>query len=133
MTRLDRRTFMKGTGTALAGVAGGSLAAPFISKSWAAGPHKIGILLGKTGGFALVGEHISAGIGIYVDQVGRKLVGEPLETIWLDDPDPQTGQLNAQKLIDEQKVVGLIGGASSATSLAIGAVAGRAKIPYVST
>jgi branched-chain amino acid transport system substrate-binding protein len=130
---ISRRAFLSGTAKGVVGAAGLSLVAPYIANAQAGKTNKIGILLGKTGGFSLVGEHLTTGIGIYMDQVGRKMIGDPVETIWLDDPDPQTGQLNAQKLIDQEKVVGLIGGASSATSLAIGSVAARAKIPYVST
>ncbi len=126
---ISRRTLLR-SGAALAGAA--AFPAPFISRASAAGPLQIGVLLGKTGGFALVGEDISTGINLYLEQAGNKVLGQPAETVWLDDPDPQTGQLNAQKLIDA-KVVGLVGGASSSTSLAIGAVADRNKIPYVST
>ena len=133
---ISRRSLLVQTGRGLiAGAMGSSigLAAPFVSRASAAGPQKIGILLGKTGGFALVGEDLSTGINLYLQLAGSKLLNQPCETVWLDDPDPQTGQLNAQKLIDTEKVIGLVGGASSSTSLAIGAVANRGKIPYVST
>jgi branched-chain amino acid transport system substrate-binding protein len=60
-------------------------------------------------------------------------LNRPCETIWLDDPsaDVQTGQLNAQKLIEVEKVIGLCGGSGSGTALAIGSVANRYKVPYL--
>ena len=38
---------------------------------------------------------------------------------------------NAQKVIEENKVVGIVGGSTSATALAISAVCRRAKIPFI--
>jgi branched-chain amino acid transport system substrate-binding protein len=120
-------------------VRGGQLAAagtvlsqgPFIVKALGETPIRIGHINNKTGAATEQGEDNARGIEIYLDQVGRKLLGQPVEVVWLDEPDTQTAQLNAQKLIEEQKVVALIGAGNSASGLAIASVANRSKIPYM--
>jgi len=56
-------------------------------------------------------------------QRGNKVLDRPLETIWLDEPDPQDAQLNAQRLIDEHEVDALIGGAQFVRRRAMSGVA----------
>src|ERR1700761_9085499 len=98
-------------------VKGGQLAAagsvlsqgPFIVKALGETPIRIGHINNKTGAATEQGEDNARGIDIYLDQVGHKLLDRPVEVVWLDEPDTQTAQLNAQKLIEEQKVVALIG------------------------
>lgn len=130
---ISRRQLLGATGKLAAAGAAFSLAAPHIANAQAGSPYKIGILLGKTGNDTVVGLDRSGGMNLYLEQAGGKLLDRPCETVWLDDPsgDIQTGQLNAQKLIDAEKVVALCGGSGSGTALAIGAVANRNKIPYM--
>lgn len=118
---------------ALAGGAGLSLSSvmmPAIVKA-ADEPIKIGMILAKQGPLAAQIDYLNQGCYLAMDQAGNKLLGRPAEIIWLDEPNPQTAQQNMQRLIDEQKVTAVVGGAGSATALAISATAKRNKIPFV--
>jgi len=92
---------------------------------------KIGVSLPKQGPQTEQGNFIAGGIQVALDQAGGKLLGQPCQTIWYDEPNAQGAQQNMQKLIDEEKVIGVIGGGNSATALALSAVAKRARIPLV--
>lgn len=105
--------------------------APYVSRALGDTPLKIGVLEGKTGNDVVLGEDRVAGMNLCLEQAGNKLLGRPCETVWFEDPDPQTGAINAEKLIQVEKVVALLGGSTSATALAESAVAKRSKIPFV--
>ena len=115
--------------TILAGLAGTALAA----RAWAqpAEPIKIGIVLPKQGTFAELGEGAANAIAVILETAGSTILGRPARLIWLDDPNPQTAQQNMQKLIEEEKVSAIIGGASGATALALAALAKRSKMPFI--
>ena len=60
------------------------------------------------------------------------VLGGTSSAMWLDEPNPQGAVQSITKLIEEEKVFAVLGGTSSATSLAMGAVAQRAKVPFIS-
>ncbi len=121
-----RRAFLAGT----AGLAGASLlAAP--ARAQGGEPIKIGVVLPKQGTFAELGEGAANAVALTLEQNGSKILGRPARLIWLDDPNPQSAQQNMQKLIDEEKVTAVIGGASGATALALAALAKRTKTPFI--
>ncbi|QCI65952.1 ABC transporter substrate-binding protein [Phreatobacter stygius] len=124
---IGRRSLLIGAG----GLAATHLGAPYIGKASAAEPIKIGMLWAKTGTIVDQSEYLAQGGFLALEQLNNTLLGRPAEIVWLDEPNPQGAQQNAQRLIDEHKVVGLIGGALSSNALAISAVAKRAKIPFV--
>ncbi|MGI4812662.1 MAG: ABC transporter substrate-binding protein [Janthinobacterium lividum] len=109
----------------LAGVA----AAPALAQDNS--PIPIGIVMSKQGVFADVGRDGARGAMMAVDDVDSKIDGRPVKLIWYDDPDPQSAQQNTQKLIDNEKVVAIMGGTNSASSLAEASVAKRSKIPLI--
>lgn len=94
-------------------------------------PVKIGLVLAKRGVMTEQAEYLAQGTYLALKQHGNKILGRPAEIIWLDEPTPQDAQQNMQKLIDENKVVAVLGGGISANALAMEAVAKRAKIPYI--
>ena len=115
-------------------VAGGAaaLAAPVFSRAARAeSVIKIGVSLPKQGPQTEQASFMAGGIQIALDQAGGKLLGQPCQTVWYDEPNAQGAQQNMQKLIDEEKVVGVIGGGNSATALALSAVAKRTRTPLV--
>ena len=118
-----RRTLLAGA-AAFAAVPGGV---------WAQSgePIKIGVVLPKQGTFAELGEGAANAVALTLEQGGSTILGRPARLIWLDDPNPQSAQQNMQKLIDEEKVTAVIGGASGATALALAALAKRAKMPFI--
>ena len=63
-----------------------------------------------------------------VEQRINMLLGRPAEIGWLDEPNPHGAQQNAEKLVSEHKVVGMVGGAQSSFALAISAVAKKSKV-----
>jgi branched-chain amino acid transport system substrate-binding protein len=52
--------------------------------------------------------------------------------VWLDEPNPQVAVQSITKLIEEHKVVAVLGGSNSATSLAMGDVAQRGRTAFIS-
>jgi branched-chain amino acid transport system substrate-binding protein len=95
------------------------------------GPVRIGLVFPKQGLGASIGEFLQRGSELAVEQAGRKVLGRPIELIWLDEPNRQVAQQNMQKLIDENKVVAVLGGNYSSSALAMMTVATREKIPLL--
>ncbi len=98
-----------------ASVAAAPLAMPFIRNAAAAEPIRIGLLLAKQGPIVEQVEYLQQGTFMALDDINKTLLGRPAEIIWEDEASPQGAAQNAQKLIQEQKVVALLGGALSST------------------
>jgi branched-chain amino acid transport system substrate-binding protein len=126
----SRRKMLQTTGKT---VAGGVLAMgmPGLLRAQGPAPVKIGMVFAKQGTWTVQGEQLASGVRMALDEVGGKILGHPVELVWYDEPNPQSAQQNMQKLIDEDKVVAVIGGSNSGTSLAMSSVAKRARIPYI--
>jgi branched-chain amino acid transport system substrate-binding protein len=123
--RAQRRSLIKSAGIAAA--------TPFfISHAFAQQAVKIGIVLAKQGPFAQQGSDLSKGIQIAFDEASRQVLGRPAELVWLDEPNPQVAVQSITKAIDEQKVIAVLGGTSSANSLAMGAAALQRRVPFIS-
>lgn len=131
---ITRRNLLAATGTlAAGGVFAGRLGAPFIANAAAAEPIKVGMLFAKTGQSFARAEYLAQGSILALEARNSLIKDRPVELIWLDDPNPQAAQQNAERLIGEHKVVAIAGAALSSSALAISAVAKRAKIPYVAS
>jgi branched-chain amino acid transport system substrate-binding protein len=118
---LPRRKVLFGTAAALA--------APHIAR--AADPIKIGLLLAKTGQIAAQTEYLANGTFLAMEQRSNMIMGQPAELVWLDEPTPQAATQNMQKLVQENKVVAILGGSLSSNALAEEATAAQLKIPFV--
>ena len=94
-------------------------------------PVRIGLIYSKQGPGSSIGEFLQRGSELAVDGADRKVLGRPIELVWLDEANPQVSQQNMQKLIDEYKVVAIVGGNYSSSALAMMGVANRAKIPLI--
>lgn len=129
MTRKTTTGFRVSRRTLLAGATFGAaqLAAPFVITARAAESVKIGLLLPKSGTYAVQGEIGQHGARIAIDDFGGHVLDRPIELVWLDESTPQTTQQNMHKLLEEEKVVAVQGGISSGDVLAIMPVAERAK------
>ena len=97
------------------------------------GPIRIGLIYSKQGPGASIGEFLQRGSELAVEQAGKKVLGRPIELVWLDEPNPQVSQQNMQKLVDESKVVAVVGGNYSSSALAMMSVANREKVPLILT
>jgi branched-chain amino acid transport system substrate-binding protein len=124
---IGRRGFLAGTAT----LAAGAVASPFVSRGFADEPIKIGMIWAKTGQITQQAEYLAQGTMLALEQRGNKLLGRPAQIVWLDEPNPQGAQQSAERLVQEHKVVGLLGGALSSFALAISSVAHKAKVPYI--
>lgn len=105
------------------------LAAPHIAR--AVEPIRIGLLLAKTGQIAGQTEYLANGTYMALEERGNKIMGQPAELVWLDEPSPQAATQNMQKLVQENKCVAILGGALSSSALAEEATAAQLKIPFV--
>jgi branched-chain amino acid transport system substrate-binding protein len=126
--KLSRRTALTLTAGLTAGLA-------LCGTAFAQGndPVRIGLIYTKQGPGAAIGEYLQRGSVLAVEQAGKKVLGRPIELVWLDEPNPQVSQQNMQKLIDENKVVAVVGGNYSSSALAMMSVANREKIPLILT
>jgi branched-chain amino acid transport system substrate-binding protein len=123
---ISRRAVIGGA----AGVAAVAVAGPR-AIAQGAGPVRIGLIYSKQGPGAAIGEFLQRGSELAVEQAGRKVLGRPIELTWLDEPNPQLSQQNMQRLIDETKVVAVVGGNYSSSALAMMGVAAREKVPLI--
>jgi len=112
-----------------AGLAAVPFAAPHVAR--AADPLKIGLLLAKTGQIAGQTEYLANGSMLALEQRNGTIMGQPAELVWLDEPSPQGATQNMQKLVQENKVCAVLGGALSSNALAEEAKAAELKIPFV--
>ena len=112
-----------------ASLAATSLAMPYVAR--AAEPIKIGLLLAKTGQISAQTEYLANGAYLALEQRGNRIMGQPAELVWLDEPTPQAATQNMQKLVQENKVVAVLGGALSSNALAEQATAAQLKIPFI--
>lgn len=94
-------------------------------------PVRIGLIYSKQGPGASIGQFLERGSELAVEQAGGKVLGRPIELVWLDEANPQVAQQNMQKLIGENKVVAVVGGNYSSSALAMMSVANREKIPLI--
>ena len=106
-----------------------TLAMPHIAR--AAEPIKIGLLLAKTGQIAAQTEYLANGTYLALEERGNKIMGQPAELVWLDEPSPQAATQNMQKLVQENTVCAILGGALSSNALAEEATAAQLKIPFI--
>ncbi|SFP26859.1 ABC transporter substrate-binding protein [Variovorax sp. 770b2] len=125
-TGLRRRRLIQGAAAAAA------LPGFYIGSAAAQQTLKIGMVIAKQGPFAQQGGDLAKGVQIAFDEAGAKVLGRPAELMWLDEANPQGAVQNITKLIEEEKAIAVLGGTSSATSLAMGSVALRARVPFIS-
>ena len=112
-----------------AGLTAAPLAAPFVAR--AADPIRVGVLLAKTGQIAAQTEYLANGTFLAMQERNNILMGQPAELVWLDEPTPQAATQNMQKLVQENKVVAILGGSLSSNALAEEATAAQLKVPFV--
>lgn len=131
---IGRRSLLLGASSlGASGLIAGNIGMPYIGNAAAAEPIKIGMIWAKTGTIVDQAEYLAQGSMLALEQRNNTLLNRPAEIVWLDEPNPQGAQQNAERLVGEHKVVGIVGGALSSFALAISAVAKRAKIPYIAS
>src|SRR5262245_46737560 len=98
-------------------------------------PLRLGHLTPRTGFLGQVGEYGFRGASLAVEEAntGGGVLGRQIELIAEDSVNAATAVTKAQKLIERDRVVCLIGEVSSASALGIAQQALRYKIPYFNT
>ncbi|MFZ2091467.1 MAG: ABC transporter substrate-binding protein, partial [Pseudolabrys sp.] len=130
-SKLSRRSLIKtAAGSAL--LAG--IGAPSIVKAQA-DAIRIGHLTPLTGFLGPLGEYAVMGIKLAAEEVNAAggVLGRKIELVMEDSINPQTAATKAERLIERDKVVMIIGEISSASGLAIGQVANRMKTVFINT
>ena len=96
---------------------------------------KLGHLTPRTGFLGQLGEYGFKAASLAIEEANASggVLGRKLELIAEDSVNPQTAVTKAQKLIERDKVVCLIGEINSASGLAIAEQANRYKIPFFNT
>jgi branched-chain amino acid transport system substrate-binding protein len=130
-TNLSRRTLIKGAGGA-ALLAGVGMPAILRAQSDAI---RIGHLTPLTGFLGPLGEYGVMGIKLAQEEINAAggVLGRKIDLVMEDSVNPQTASAKAERLIERDKVVMIIGEISSASGLAIGQVANRLKAVFINT
>ena len=96
---------------------------------------KIGSVLSVTGPAAFLGEPEEKTIKMYVEKVNAEggINGKKLELVVYDDGgDANKARTFATRLVEDDKVIAMVGGSITGTSLAMIPVFEEAKIPFIS-
>jgi len=114
------------------GVVAGALLA-VVSGAWAA-PTKVGVVIPLSGLTSQVGDKVKAGYLLAEQEINQAggINGEPIQFVFADHQGkPDVGAREAERLVEQEKVVALTGSYESGVSLAVAQVAERRKIPYL--
>jgi len=130
-TNRGRRGLIK-AGAATAAL--GALGFPAISRGQA-DAIRIGHLTPRTGFLGPLGEYAVMGVNLAVEEINGSggVMGRKIDLIAEDSVNPQTASTKAQRLIERDNVVAIVGEISSASGLAIAQVAQRNKILFFNT
>ncbi len=97
--------------------------------------HKVGAVISLTGPASVWGEPMRNSMNLLADGINAKggIGGVPLKLVILDDEsDPTKALVAAKKLVSEEKVLAILGGATSPTSMAMVKYLEESGVPMVS-
>lgn len=99
-------------------------------------PIRIGVIVSLSGGLGSVGPHLANSARLAareVNSVGGLLGGREIDLVVVDDrTDPAFARMEAQRLVDQEGVVAIVGSLASSASLQVQEVTAAAQIPQVS-
>lgn len=126
-----RRSLLQGAGAA---AALGTLGFPAIVRSQPDAV-RLGHLTPLTGFLGPLGEYAVMGVNLAVDEINAAggITRRKLQLIAEDSVNPQTASTKAERLIERDKVVAIVGEISSASALAIAQVAQRNRTLFFNT
>ncbi|TMH05407.1 MAG: ABC transporter substrate-binding protein [Betaproteobacteria bacterium] len=126
-----RRQLIQG---AAAAAAVGSLGFPAIVRGQS-DAIRLGHLTPRTGFLGPLGEYAVMGVNLAVEEINAAggVMGRKIELIAEDSVNPQTASTKAERLIERDKVVAIVGEISSASGLAIAQVAQRNRTIFFNT
>jgi len=131
---MPRRDLLKKTAALGASAAAGSLGFPAIVRAQAE-TIKIGHLTPRTGFLGQLGQYGLRGTTLAIDEVNAAggLLGRKVDLLAEDSVNPATAVTKAQKLFERDNVTCLLGEINSASGLAIGEQALKAKRIFINT
>src|SRR5436190_1955551 len=104
--------------------------ATILAASAAAAPVKIGVINSLTGPEAPIGEDLSNGIKLAIEDLKQKNI--EVQAVWEDDTGkPQIGISAMEKLATRDNVAGVVGAYTSAVTSVVAKTAQRYKVPLV--
>jgi len=126
-----RRSLLQGAGAA---AALGTLGFPAIVRSQPDAV-RLGHLTPLTGFLGPLGEYAVMGVNLAIDEINAAggITGRKVQLIAEDSVNPQTASTKAERLIERDKVVAIVGEISSASALAIAQVAQRNRTLFFNT
>jgi branched-chain amino acid transport system substrate-binding protein len=131
MTRTSRRTLLKAS-AAFAGVS--ALGFPAISYGQAE-KIKIGHLTPLTGFLGALGTYATLGMRLAEEEINQSggIMGRPIEVMSEDSVNPATAATKAQRMLEQDGALVLMGEANSASALTIMQVVARNKKLFIQT
>lgn len=97
-------------------------------------PIKVGVVLSLSGPLAPLGEDARQGVQVALDEINQAggIKGRPLELDVLDDQSqPDVASSLGQRLMAQEDVPALLGGSFGTTANALGALAQREEVPFI--
>jgi branched-chain amino acid transport system substrate-binding protein len=116
-------------------LAAGAMTLASIGTAWAQDLIRIGSVLSVTGPAAYLGDPEEKTLRLYVDRINQAggVLGRTLELVVHDDGgDASKARTFAQRLVEEDGVVAMLGGTSTGTTMAMIPVFEDAQVPFVS-
>src|SRR5450631_1760265 len=96
---------------------------------------KIGAILSVTGPASFLGDPEKKTLEMYVEAINAKggVNGQKLQLVIYDDgADPNAARTFATRLIEEDKIVAMVGGTTTGSTLAMMDIFEDAQIPFIS-
>lgn len=112
-----------------------AFAAALSTSAFAAEPVKVGSVVSATGPAAFLGDPEAKTLKLYVEELNKKggLLGRPVELVLYDDGgDANKARTFATRLVEDDKVIAMVGGTTTGTTMAMIPVFEDAKIPFIS-
>jgi branched-chain amino acid transport system substrate-binding protein len=117
---------------ALSACGGSSLSSGSGSGADASGPVKIGLSVPLSGVYSTLGEDMTQGFELYLDQHGKKLGGHEIKVVKADEGEgPDTGVPATSKLVTQDGVSAVVGIVNSATALGLHDTFVQSKVPLI--
>src|SRR6266567_8669856 len=113
----------------------GAAAVMLIAASAASADVRIGAVLSVTGPASFLGDPEKKTLEIYVDEINAKggVNGQKLQLVVYDDgADANAARTFATRLIEEDKVVAMVGGTTTGATLAMMPLFEEGQIPFIS-
>ena len=131
MSPMNRRAFLASAATGAA-----TLAFPHVLRAQSKDPFRIGCPLPLTGPFAALAGDMQRGGQLATDELNAKggILGRKVEVLFRDDQlKPAVGAQRTKELIENEKVVAIVGGLAAHVQMAINEQTKKSKVLFVST